>query len=134
MMRNINRPEVDGIAMAVVKEINEEHHEEWAVYLFSMKTERIDLVLVSSRGYGTFNNEEVKTSELRYFLDEMPPLSYRRIELLPDDLLGLSNQYWVSFRENDVLYDKKYVFLAESIKEENMTTLPLIGKKGILLM
>jgi len=134
MMRNIERPEVDGIALAVVKEINEENHEEWAVYLFSMKTERIDLVLVSSRGYGTFNNEEVKTSELRYFLDEMPPLSYRRIELLPDDLLGLSNQYWVSFRENEVLYDKKYVFLAESIKEENLTTLPLIGKKGILLM
>jgi len=134
MMRNFERPEVDGIAMAVVKEINEENHEEWAVYLFSMKTEHIDLVLVSSRGYGTFNNEEVKTSELRYFLDEMPPLSYRRIELLPDDLLGLSNQYWVSFRENEVLYDKKYVFLAESIKEENLTTLPLIGKKGILLM
>lgn len=134
MMRNIELPEVDGIAMAVVKEINEGNHEEWVVYLFSMKTERIDLVLVSSRGYGTFNNEEVKTSELRYFLDEMPPLSYRKIELLPDDLIGLSNQYWVSFREHEVLFDKKYVFLAESIKEENMTTLPLIGKKGILLI
>jgi len=134
MISDIARPEVEGIGMAVIKELNEDLQEEWAVYLINMKPVKIDLVLVSSRGYGTRKKEEVKTSELRHFLDELPANSFRKVELIPEDLHGISNQYWVSFRENEVLFDKKYVFLAESIREENMTLVPVIGKRGVLII
>jgi hypothetical protein len=134
MIRDIKQPEVDGIALAVIKELNEDLHEEWTVYLINKKTVPIELVLVSSRGYGTVNKEEVKTSEMRHFLEDIPANSFRKVELIPNELHGISNQYWVSFRVGETLYDKKYVFLPESIKVENMTTVPVIGKKGILIV
>lgn len=31
------------------------------------------------------------------------------------------------------MYDKKYVFVPESVKEENFTLVPLINKRGVMI-
>jgi hypothetical protein len=49
------------------------------------------------------------------------------------ELFGMTNQFWVSFYLNKEMYDKKYIFLAESITEENMIMIPLIGTKGVMI-
>jgi len=32
-----------------------------------------------------------------------------------------------------MMYDKRYIFLPESIKEENMVHIPLMQQKGVLI-
>lgn len=45
----------------------------------------------------------------------------------------LSNQNWVRFYIDKVLYDKKYVFVPGSVEDANFITLPLIGSKGVMI-
>jgi hypothetical protein len=133
MKKDIAPPEVTDIAVAVIKEKDEHGEEVWNVYLLNMKNEKIEGVLVSSQGYGMYNNEEVKTSMLRHFLDELDKHSFKKIEPIVENLFGLNNEYWVSFFINKVMYDKKYIFLPEVIKEENFIPIPYINKKGVMI-
>jgi hypothetical protein len=51
-----------------------------------------------------------------------------------EDLFGIANEYWVSFWVNDTMYDKRFVFLPETILPSKMKTIPVLGQKGILLI
>lgn len=133
MKKDIHPPIVEDIALAVVKEQNELAEDVWNVYMLNLKNELIEGVLVTSKGYGQYNGEDVKTSTLRHFLDEIPAKGYAKIEPIMENLFGLTNEYWVSFYLHKVMYDKKYIFLAESIREENFIPIPLIGKKGVMI-
>lgn len=133
MKKDISLPLVEDIAVAVVKEENEMNEAEWSVYLLNLKKEAIEGVIVSSKGYGIYNNEEVKTSTLRHFLNTVNAQSFAKIEPVLENLFGLNNEYWVSFFLDKKMYDKKYIFLPETIKEENFTLIPLINKKGVMI-
>ena len=133
MKKDITPPIVTDVAVAVVKEQNELAETEWNVYLINFKKQELEGVLVTSQGYGTYNNEEVKTSALRHFLDVVKAESYKKVEPVLENLFGLSNEYWVSFFSKKVLYDKKYIFLPETILEENLVLIPIINKKGVII-
>lgn len=133
MKKDILPPEVKDIGVAVVREENELAETEWNVYLINFKSNDIEGVLVSSQGYGVFNEEEVKTSTLRHFLDVVKAKSFSKIEPVFETLFGLNNEYWVSFYDQKVMYDKKYIFLPETIKEENFVLIPYINKKGVMI-
>lgn len=133
MKKDIIHPVVEDVAVAIVRELNDKGETEWNVYLLNLKEEEIEGVLVTSSGYGELDGEQRKTSTLRHFLDIIPGRSFAKIEPIMENLFGISNQYWVSFYLHKQIYDKKYVFLAESIKEENFITIPLIGKKGVMI-
>jgi hypothetical protein len=79
------------------------------------------------------NNEKVKTSTLRHFLDVVEPHSFCKIEPIMEDVFGVNNEYWVSFYLNNIMYDKRYVFLAESINESNFTLVPEINRMGVMI-
>jgi hypothetical protein len=49
------------------------------------------------------------------------------------NLFGLNNEFWVSFYLDKQIYDKKYVFLPETIKEENFTLIPVLNKHGVMI-
>lgn len=128
-MKNIKFPKVENVSVAVLFE-----NDEWNTYLINSKNEPISTILVESYGYGTNkNNEPIKTSKLRRHIPELPAQSYAMLEALPKELHSLNNQYWVSFYIGSTIYDKKFVFVPDSIVEENLTTLPLINKKRILI-
>jgi len=134
VIKDIDRPKVEDIAIAAVPEINEETGvDEWYIYLMNMKPVDINNVLVASRGYGTVNGEEVKTSELRHYIEDLPANSFVKIEPIMDELFPLNNQYWVSFYIEKKIFDKKYVFLPETVQRTNLTEIALMGKKGVLL-
>jgi hypothetical protein len=63
----------------------------------------------------------------------MAASSFAMVEPIMEEVFGLSNEYWVSYFANNVLYDKKFIFLPESIQEGNLITIPVIQKKGILI-
>jgi hypothetical protein len=133
MMRNIQIPVVTDVAVAVVKEKNEEKEWVWNTYLINLKEDTLENVLVSSTGYGEIENEKRKTSTLRHFIGTIEARSYVKIEPIMEELFILNNEYWVSFYINKEIFDKKFVFLAESIREENFTSVPLLKKKGVMI-
>jgi len=133
MRKDIHTPKVEGIAMAVVREADEEGEEGWFVYLINQNDTTITNVLVSSRGYGELAGESRKTSELRHFMQEVGPKSWAKVERIVEDVFALSNQYWLSFYIGETLHDKKYIFLAGSIDEANFTTIPLMHTRGVMI-
>jgi len=132
-MRNIQIPVVTDVAVAVVKEQNEDNEWVWNTYLINLKEDTLENVLVSSTGYGEIENEKRKTSTLRHFIGTVEALSFVKIEPIMEELFILNNEYWVSFYIDKEIFDKKFVFLAESIREENFTTVPLLKKKGVMI-
>lgn len=133
MLKDATINKAHDIAIGVVNEENDQGERQWNVYFMNLKQKTLEGVLVSSRGYGTKDDEEVKTTQLRHFLDEVPPESYRKVEPIMEELFGLNNQYWVSYFLDGKMYEKRYVILPESIKRENFVTLPLINLEGVLL-
>lgn len=134
MQKDIHNPKVENIAIAAVPEIKEGMEEaEWNIHLINLEEKELKNVLVSSKGYGELKGEKVQTSELRHFVESLPGHSFVKIEPIMPDLFALNNQYWVSFYIGEQIYDKKYVFLAESIQESNLTFIPLMQTKGVLL-
>ena len=75
----------------------------------------------------------MKTTVLRHLIGTIEPGEYAKIEPLMDNLLGLNNEYWVSFYKNKQMYDKKYIFLPESVRNEHLTMIPILNKKGIMI-
>lgn len=134
MKKDIEFPAVTDIGVAIVKETNEENIEGWNVYLINLKEKLIEGVLVSARGYGLINEESRKTTELRYFLNEVEPKSFVKIEPIVEEVFPLNNEYWVSFYLEGAMYDKKFIFLTETIKPENCVKIPLMNKKGVLIL
>ena len=133
MKKDIEFPAVTDVAVAIVNEKNELNQDEWNVYLLNFKNEPLESVLVSSRGYGEVNNEKRKTSELRHFLNVVTQKSFAKIEPIMEDVFGLNNEYWVSFYQREKMYDKKFIFLPESISEKYLIYIPIINKRGVII-
>ncbi len=133
MLKDIHNPVVDKIIVAVVRESENEQDEKWSVYLINLYDKKIENVLVSSKGYGIHDGENVKTTTLRHLIGEILPGQSARIEAIIKDVFGLNNEYWVSFYIGKEIYDKKYIFLPESIREEHLTLIPHINKPGVMI-
>ncbi len=133
MLKDIPNEIVEDIAVAIVPEKNEAGDEVWNVYLINLKENDIEGVLVTSKGYGERNGEQIKTSTLRHFLDEMERKSFKLIEPIITEVFGLNNEYWVSFYQDKKIYDKKYLFLPESINSVFFSRIPIIGREGVMI-
>jgi hypothetical protein len=93
-------------------------------------------VIITTCGYGEnlSTGEKITTSTLRHCLEILLPEEAAKIEPIMEEVFGLNNEFWVSFWVNDVMYDKKFVFLPESIQEKNMKLIPKLGQKGVMII
>lgn len=135
MKESLKSNPANGVGVAVVIETNEEGHPQHYVYLINERAETLKGCIVAARGYGRHPNSDelIQTSVLRHFLDEVKPTTVKKIEPIMPELFGLNNEYWVSFWIDDVMYDKKYIFLPETIQEANFVTVPLLEIKGVFI-
>lgn len=135
MREELLGPKVEGVAVAVVQQLNEDNEKIYYVYLINLRDDIMEGIIVTSQGYGenVETGEKVRTSQLRHSLEILLPNEAAKIEPIVEEVFGLANEFWVSFWVNDDLYDKKYVFLAESISEQNMKILPVIGLPGVMI-
>lgn len=135
MKEELQGPKVTKAAVAVVKEFNAKGEDIFNVYLINYYNEKMEGVLVTSTGYAVDHEtqEQVKTSTLRHLLDEIKPQSFKKIEPIIEEVFGLNNEFWVSFWINSVMYDKKFIFLQETIKKENFVLIPVIDKMGVII-
>ncbi|PSR54789.1 hypothetical protein AHMF7605_15395 [Adhaeribacter arboris] len=132
MREDINFDPVEGVSIAVVNEPNEINVPVWNVYLINQNNVYLDNVLVSSKGYGEYKGEEIKTSILRHMFEQIQPKSYAKIEPIDPAIFHIYNEYWVSYYIGRKIYDKKFVFVPDSIVEDNLIYIPLLGRKGVL--
>ena len=78
------------------------------------------------------DGEKVRTSTLRYLFEEVLPRTAVPIEPLDPALFHLNNQYWVSYYHGARIFDKKYIFVPDSIVEANFTHIALLDQAGVL--
>ena len=133
MKKDLPENIVEEIAVTVVLESETPEGRVWNVYLVNMKNEPIDTVLITSYGYGLKNGDEVRTSKLRHMIDKIEPHSFAKVEAIDEEVFGLNNEYWVSYYINKEIFDKKFIFLPESIVESNMIKIPIINKPGVMV-
>jgi hypothetical protein len=134
MLKDIIELDFDGVGVAVVRETNELNEWIWNVYLINFNNETLTGVLVNSKGYGIIDGEKRESSTLRHFLDTIEPLSYLKIEPIIEDVFLLNNEYWLSFYLNGRIYDRKFVFIENTIVKDRLQHINIIDKNGILLM
>ncbi len=135
MREELLGPKVEGVAVAVVQQIGEDNATIYNVYLINLREDIIEGIIITSEGFGVNVNtgEKVKTSSLRHCIELMLPSEAAKIEPIMEEVFGLTNQFWVSFWINDTMYDKKYIFLPETIQEKNMKLIPSMGLKGVII-
>lgn len=133
MKKDIPENIVTKVAIAVVLENETPGERSWSVYLINLKPETIHTVLVSSKGYGVKDGEEVKTSVLRHSIGDVDAQDYALIEAIDEQVFGLTNEYWLSYYINGQIYDKKFIFLPESIIDANMIRIPILNKAGVMI-
>ncbi|HEX5002306.1 MAG TPA: hypothetical protein VFW78_07400 [Bacteroidia bacterium] len=137
MLKDLPKLNVEDVALAVVPDVapgeRPNEHTVWDVFLINLKKERIYGILVSSKGYGSLEGQPVRTSVLRHFIEELPPQEAALVEPIDRQVFGLNNEYWVSFYIDATIYDRKYLFLPESILEDNFSMIPVINKAGVMI-
>lgn len=130
--KDIHIPKVEGVSMAIVKE-TDGADAEWGVYLINHKNTELRNIIIASKGYGTIHDEEIKTSVLRHFFEELGADSFQKIEKIMPDVFGLNNEYMLTFYIDKVIYDRKYIFVPDSVVHDNLIQIPLINRPGILI-
>ncbi len=133
MKKDLPENIVEDISIAIVLENATPSDKVWNVYLINEKKLPLINVIVSSKGYGEKDGVEVKTTVLRHFLGDIEANTSRKIEAIDPQVFGLTNEYWLSYYIDKTIYDKKYIFLPESIVDENLIKVPLVNKAGIVI-
>lgn len=134
MKKDIIIPEVENVFMAVVQEWSDEFMEKvWYAYLVNDSDFQLDGVMVVSKAFGTIDGEMKKTSLLRHAFAEIPEVSVAKIELIEKSVLALNNEFMVTFFIGNTLYDKKFIFKANSIQEANQEEVPILFVEGVIV-
>ncbi len=134
MRKDIIIPEVENVFMAVVQEWSDDFMKKmWFAYLVNDSDFQLDGLMVVSKAFGTIDGEMKKTSLLRHAFVELPSVSVVKIEMIEDSVLALNNEFMVTFFIGNTLYDKKFIFKANSIVEENTEEVPILWTDGVIV-
>jgi hypothetical protein len=131
MLKDIEDPISEGVTMAAVYELNAEKEMVWNMYLLNYKNTTIDSVLVTSKGYGQKDGEDVTTTTLRHFVKEIPAQSVARIEPLQEEIFSLISEYFVTYYVGNTIYERKFIFESYSISVKKTVLITFMGQQGI---
>jgi hypothetical protein len=131
MLKDIKDPISEGVTIAAIYELSEDQEMVWNIYLLNYKETPIESVLITSKGYGEQDGEEIRTSILRHFVKEMPPLSAARVEPIQEDVFPLINEYFITYYQANILFERKFTFESYSISVKNTQLITFIGQQGI---
>jgi hypothetical protein len=131
MKKDIPVRKVEKLAIAILPRENEQ--ELWDCYLLNLDKKPIKNVLISSKGYGKLEGERKNTTVLRHFFERIGGGQAEKIEPIQSSLFELTNEFWVSFIQEDYMYDKKYVFVKGAISDDYLTHVPLLERPGVMI-
>ncbi len=129
MKKDIQIPEVTNVELAVVYEYNDIYKtDDWNVYIINKKNVDLEMLVIVSQGF----SDTKTTSLLRKKLDKLPANSFAKIELIQPELFKLNNRFQVTFFEGNTLYEKTFIFEANTIKEGALRMITELNKRGVL--
>ena len=115
--------------MAIVHEWNKEFlDKDWNAYIINNRATPIEMVLIVSKGF----DGEVKTSTLRYAFGNIPAKGFEKIEMVQEEVLQLTNEFFVTYYADNKLYEKRFLFEKNSVSEQNVIHIPILDIDGIL--
>jgi hypothetical protein len=134
MKKDIIIPTVENVFVAAVQEWSDDFMEKvWYIYLVNDSDFNLDGVMVVSKAFGTIDGEMKKTSLLRHAFVEIPSVSVVKVEMLEKSVTTLNNEFMVTFFIGNTLYDKKFIFKANSISEKNVEEVPILFVDGVIV-
>jgi energy-converting hydrogenase Eha subunit E len=134
MKKDITIPEVENVFIAAVQEWSDDFMEKvWYAYLVNDSDFNIESAMVVSKAFGTIDGEMKKTSILRHAFVEVPAVSVMKIEMVEKSVLALNNEFMLTFFIENTLYDKKFIFKANSINENNTEEVPILFVEGVIV-
>jgi hypothetical protein len=133
MRKDIEIDEVKDVAIVIVPELNAHNEHEWTVCILNYKSSSLTSVLINAEARGIIDGEERHTAVMRFYIEELGPGAYKKFEMLMPETFGLTNQYWVSFYEGGKIYDKKFVFAANTISIDRLVMIPVLGRSGVMM-
>jgi len=131
MKKDIDFSPVTGVELVVAQNKISEEDIQWDVYLINRNLIELDTVMITSKGYGTINGIKKQTSLLRHMLGKVEEQSFAKIEPIQPELFSLNNEYWVSYYILDQIFDKKFLFVPESITDTNLKYIPELDLMGV---
>ena len=134
MKKDIQIPKVENVFLAAVQEWSDDFMEKvWYVYLVNDSDFQLDSVMVVSKAFGTLDGEMKKTSLLRHAFPEIPAVSVVKIEMLEKSVLVLNNEFMVTYFIGNTLYDKKFIFRAQTITPDYVEEVPILFVDGVIV-
>ena len=136
MKQDISFDPVEGVSVAVIPDeqaLTPEGQSIWQVYLLNHNPFPLQNVIINAYGYGQqADGDKVRTSTLRFLFEEVAAHTAVSVEPLDSALFHLNNQYWVSYYRGNQIFDKKFIFVPDSIVADNFTHIALLDKVGVL--
>jgi hypothetical protein len=134
MKSDITIPTVENVFLAAVQEWSDDFMEKvWYVYLVNDSDFNLDSVMVVSKAFGTIDGEMKKTSLLRHAFVQVPAVSVVKVEMVEKSVLQLNNEFMVTYFIGNTLYDKKFIFIAQSITPDYVEEVPILFVDGVIV-
>jgi hypothetical protein len=134
MKSDITIPIVENVFLAAVQEWSDDFMEKiWYVYLINDSDFVLDSVMVVSKAFGTIDGEMKKTSLLRHAFVQVPAVSVMKIEMVEKNVLLLNNEFMITYFIGNTLYDKKFIFRAQSITPDYVEEVPILFVDGVIV-
>lgn len=134
LKKDITIPKVENVFLAAVQEWSDDFMEKvWYVYLVNDSDFDLDSVMVVSKAFGTLDGEMKKTSLLRHAFMQVPAVSVVKIEMVEQSVLRLNNEFMVTYFIGNTLYDKKFIFKAQSITPDYVEEVPILFVDGVIV-
>ena len=129
MRKDIDIPEVQDVYIAAVKELHPEYKtEDWNAYIVNDGNSPLEVVLIVAQGY----DDTDMTSHMRHTIAVLPAKGYAKIEFMEESIFRLNNFFSVTYFLDNKMYEKRWEFPANTIRDDNAIDLPVMRKKGVL--
>ncbi len=129
MKKDIDIPKVKDVYVAAVFELNEDYNtHDWNIYLINDAKAPIETVLIIAQGY----TEKKMTAAMRKTVGIIPAKGFAKIEYIDESVFGLDNFFTISYFLENKMYDKRFEFPRNTIREDETKTIPVMPQKGIL--
>ncbi|NPA34525.1 MAG: hypothetical protein GXO48_06330 [Chlorobi bacterium] len=101
----------------------------WKVFIHNKGDKPLKNVLISSVAYDEFGRR--KTQIFRYHIDLLESREYAPLDILTPQLQSLLNEYFISYWQEGVLYERRLTFPSHHFLKDNEVDIPVLGIKGI---
>ncbi|MBU2948454.1 hypothetical protein [Zobellia uliginosa] len=128
MKKDIEIPIAKDVHVVIIREWNEDFlSKDWNAYIINSRADEIEMTIVVSKGF----DDERQTSTMRHGIGTIASKEFKKVEMLPEEILVLDNEFFVTFFAEGKLFEKRFLFPQNTITENNLSNIPLIDKDGI---